>query len=654
MLNVSQRLLLGILLLLALASCGETNESPTQAAKIGAGSAIEHAASTPTPTARVISQFAVYRAVPGTAVASVEERIDASDVVVLAQFLSVTGDQLRFSAVEYIKGKGATEFTVQATGADAPQIGEQSVLFLSMPESGGGRGASGQQSPPSDATFGFTDSTTRDYEYVNPGDPPPTYAGTLPEGYGPTSQNPVWLPVESPSAGGRAAGSSGTTSPASIVLTEVTPGGPTPCSQDDLTYYPRDFCASEVATSSVTISLGDLREKVAWVVGAEDGNQRYEGCVAYSLYLERVARDWLAYHGTPKTLNSHEESLKSGLGAGHAIYENLPSNRAPSYDPNAWAYDRLWLLGEHADLFSAQIVDDDTVTSNGFGESVTTARPLIEGTYRFTDRTQPYRLIPCDYLPDYTFGLHWTVTVIAPPGTVHEAFFDPATTTAGVGYLAGSATTTGVLDAATFGEGATSATIESIVYASSTVTLRVTPANALANHGLDFIALDGSVALSLDPDVAATPTGALSWAVTSAPWAAGDELMLRVKRDPVLDTTFTAGRADTGQNWVTGYSDGFVGSIAGSGFTVGGTATAVEAVLWFDHHPVGEVRLGLTAAVDLSGYTLTFSDSAGREILVLDGNADEVDSSGRILEWDVPELPWADGETVSLVIREAE
>ena len=143
MLNVSQRLLLGILLLLALASCGETNESPTQAAKIGAGSAIEHADSTPTPTARVISQFAVYRAVPGTAVASVEERIDASDVVVLARFLSVTGDQLRFSAVEYIKGKGATEFTVQATGADAPQIGEQSVLFLSMPESGGGRGSVG-------------------------------------------------------------------------------------------------------------------------------------------------------------------------------------------------------------------------------------------------------------------------------------------------------------------------------------------------------------------------------------------------------------------------------------------------------------------------------------------------------------------------------
>ena len=288
---------------------------------------------------------------------------------------------------------------------------------------------------------------------MNPGDPPPTYAGTLPEGYGPTSQNPVWLPVESPSAGGRAAGSSGTTSPASIVLTEVTPGGPTPCSQDDLTYYPRDFCASEVATSSVTISLGDLREKVAWVVGAEDGNQRYEGCVAYSLYLERVARDWLAYHGTPKTLNSHEESLKSGLGAGHAIYESGPSDRAHRYDPNAWAYTNMWLLGEHADLFSAQIVDDDTVTSNGFVETIVNARPLTEGTYRFTSRTQPYRLIPCDYMPDYTYGLHWTVTVTAPEDTLHEAFFDPATTTAGVGYLATtSATTTGVLQPAAFSQ----------------------------------------------------------------------------------------------------------------------------------------------------------------------------------------------------------
>ena len=43
-----------------------------------------------------------------------------------------------------------------------------------------------------------------------------------------------------------------------------------------------------------------------------------------------------------------------------------------------------------------------------------------------------------------------SVETVAPPGTVHEAFFDPATTTAGVGYLAGSATTTGVLEPAGF------------------------------------------------------------------------------------------------------------------------------------------------------------------------------------------------------------
>ena len=527
-------LVLGILLLLALASCGEASESPTPEAMFGAGSASDQVASTPTPTAGVVSQFAVYRAVPGTAVASVEERVYAADVVVLAQFVSMTGDQLRFRALEYMKGKGAAEFTVQATGVDAPQAGAQSVLFLSIPETGGGQRASGQQSG-SSATFGFADSTTRDYEYVNPGDSPPTYTGTLPEGYGPTSQNPVWLPVESASAGGRAAGASGTTSPASIVLTEVTPGGPTPCSQDGInSYHPRDFCMSEVATSSLTISLGDFREKVAWVVGAGDGDQRYEGCVAYSLYLERVARDWLAYHGTPKTLDSLEKSLDSGLGAGYAIYESGPSNRANRYDPNAWAYDRLWLLGEHADLFSAQIVDDDTVSSNGFGESVTTARPLIEGTYRFTDRIQPYRLIPCDYMPDYTYGLHWTVTVTAPPGTLHEAFFDPATTTAGVGYLAGSATTTGVLKPAGFSVRGRDINITDLTWRNGQVVLELDLFLQLS-ESLSFIETDGTVGLYLSEYDATEDWAArtLTWQVSEQPWEPGDELMLRISPIPL-------------------------------------------------------------------------------------------------------------------------
>ena len=35
----------------------------------------------------------------------------------------------------------------------------------------------------------------------------------------------------------------------------------------------------------------------------------------------------------------------------------------------------------------------------------------------------------CDFMPDNYGDL--TIVVTAPPGTVHEAFFDPATTTAG-------------------------------------------------------------------------------------------------------------------------------------------------------------------------------------------------------------------------------
>ena len=293
----SLSLLSSILLLFAFTSCGDTAESSDPTATPQAELTTERETPAPAPVA---SAFAVYGPHGGTAVASLEERIYASDVVVLAQFLSASGDRLRFQAVEYLKGTGTSEFAVRATGQNTQRSGQQSVLFLTMPVPSGASGESSNLAP-SNTPFDFTDTTTWDW-YAPGGGTSTSYAGNRPEGYDPSSHNPVWLPVESSSSdGGSVGGASGSST--AIVLIEVTPGGATPCAQDNFGFGPRDFCAPTTATSSVTVSLAELRAKVAWV-GAGGGSQRYEGCVRASLGYSRFARDWEAYHGTTLTKNS--------------------------------------------------------------------------------------------------------------------------------------------------------------------------------------------------------------------------------------------------------------------------------------------------------------------------------------------------------------
>ena len=645
--------LLGILFA---AACGETRSAPDPTTAPTPYHPIERSSSVvPTPTAErdySAEARALFAAVPtptliprealweamgtigsypdlryrGITVASLEERAYKADVVVRARLVSAASDVIRFRSVQYLKGTGPKEFGVRATteGRDTQWDNLDAMLFLST--------LTGQTEH-----FEFADSTRWDYVdeefYVR------EYTGDLPEGYTLGTRNPVWLPVTS-SSDLRGSGASGSASGSAIITEYASTGDP------------------------VTVSEADVLQTVQWVSGpavsggaggtsASDGArsdvtptaEEYNKCVKFALSDIRFWRDYQEYHEYTYSPPVGDVEIASGAAAGVLIYE-----QAAMFAFNE-GYNTSEVFGPDAELFVALEVDEDT-DPHFYLQLVNTARPLPQGTYTVHHRINDHFYVPCQFDRDWNY-VTFEVVATAPERAVHEAFFDPATTASGVGYLAGSATTTGVLDAATFGVGATSATIESIVYSSSTITLRVSPAGALAGHDLEFIAVDGAVALTLDPDTAGA-SSPLAFAVASAPWAAGDEMMLRVTKDlppPILDTTFTAGRADTGQNWVTGYSDGFVGSIAGSGFTVGGTATAVEAVLWFDHHPVGEVRLGLTAAVDLSGYTLRFSDSAGTEILVLDGRADEVDSSGKILVWAMQELPWANGETVTLRIR---
>ena len=88
--------------------------------------------------------------------------------------------------------------------------------------------------------------------------------------------------------------------------------------------------------------------------------------------------------------------------------------------------------------------------------------------------------------------------------------------------------------------GGANTTISSLKWESGTATMTLDPSTSLAGHAVDFIALDGSVSLTLSFDDATQSGGALTWSVASQPWNAGDLLMLRIRSANVIITPPTA------------------------------------------------------------------------------------------------------------------
>ena len=139
---------------------------------------------------------------------------------------------------------------------------------------------------------------------------------------------------------------------------------------------------------------------------------------------------------------------------------------------------------------------------------IKTARPLPAGEYRGYGMARPAEMVICNgYVDVQRNTREVTITVTAPEGTLAEAFFDPVVD----GDAVGATTTVGT-----------------ITYESDEVEADLTP-SVTNQHILDFIALDGSVTLSLDVTDATTTDGVLTWTVTPAPWSAGDKLMLRIR-----------------------------------------------------------------------------------------------------------------------------
>ena len=421
----------------------------------------------------------------GAAVASVAERIYASDVVVRASLVSASDGSLHFRAVEYLKGSGPSEFTVSASTANRNTIwdGREAVLFLGEPPGGG---TSDSVRSTNSADFHFADATSWNYS------PDPlfsqVYSGDLPQGYTVDSRNPAWLPAKSGSLG---------PSGSSFIIASTDPAG---------SFQP-------------VISLADLRATIAWIEGGIV-IEGYRECIQASLDIERYHRDWEAYHGRPYERYQEPRQISSGAGAGAVVHD---------YDLRRSAqYDVPYRTGPDSDLFRAQNIDDDALSSNGYLHRLATSRPLPSATYSVIFHLQPPYAIPCAFQPEYG-GLEFLTTATAPNGTIHEAFFDPVALAGG--RVGADTSGNGVLRPQALTFNGTGSSLESLSWQSGKVTLTLTDGIDLTGLILDVIDIDGNVSLSLkanDGTVDSTKE-TYRWSVANAPWAAGDLLMIRLR-----------------------------------------------------------------------------------------------------------------------------
>ena len=307
-------------------------------------------------------------------------------------------------------------------------------------------------------------------------------------------------------------------------------------SDDDREYLLDVPAASEgasEASTTPTITLGALKTRIQEVTAeynGGDGSAAYKTCVEEKYASKRM----IHYFQTVKGIYAYGEwALASTLTSGQPA--NTVAHQRENYGIYPSKKARTWFTGPNAALFSVvqgaaapyDLDNDGTFTAGvdalTFTETFLTVRPLPAGTYQI-DRMEEFgRYIVCDY----AVKTDWTVTVTAPAGTVHEAFFDPVTIGTGVGADA----TNGVLKPAGFSVGGTSTSITGLKWENGAVVLTLSPYAALTGQALDVIALNGSVSLTLPVSSATADAtaGTLTWSRPAQPWQSGDKLMLRIR-----------------------------------------------------------------------------------------------------------------------------
>ena len=433
---------------------------------------VQLVAPTPTPHIQVLINPIWYVS------PSIDEQILTSKVIVVASLQSVTAateavssgkgvastyiplQKLKFKSHEYLKGTGPQEFVVEVRGehtyltqVEAKQAADrtvsgrnttwdkrQAVLFLQGPltpaVSGGESGS----------------SSTKSYEF--------TTSNPIVQSewdYSVDTLSRAWLPAKESAEG--SSGNRGVVHQPRVHHRWI---------QDDTTnHHPHQAPYTDIR---------DRRHVEGW-----QGGRIHVLCIFQ-------ANSRAAFPGSHlHAINKHIYSIFPARLQDWRLKEELgKSIRSRSIRI-------FWVGGTDANLFQAKIIDDDADPSNRYDHALVTTRPLPKGTYRVSYNLQHYDWVPCNFKPIGATFENWTITVTVPTGTVHEAFFDPASTSLGVGFQGSQ----GTLSPASFTHGEVSSSITSLGWEDGKVTLILSPYVSLAGKTLDVIELDGTVSLAL-------------------------------------------------------------------------------------------------------------------------------------------------------------
>ena len=287
---------------------------------------------------------------------------------------------------------------------------------------------------------------------------------------------------------------------------------------------------------SSTITLSELNDLIAELedeVATGDGSEEYRQCIIEKYRWNREVQHH-AYAGGYDT-ESYDHELGSGLPANTVFALGTRPFQPPgNYDPANHEYANPdlewegWIEGRDAHFF--HVANNKSV--------IATMRPLPKGEYRFYYNDRNAKYIPCDAYPDvWRTWRELVVYVHAPEGTLHEAFFDPAD----IDDALGTDGYDGILQPERFETDDGEVLIERIDWQDGQVKIALSPAADLFGRRMDFIALDGSVALRLDFDEDIgfedeDNTSTFTWGVCEQPWQDGDLLMLRIASGNPTDT----------------------------------------------------------------------------------------------------------------------
>ena len=446
---------------------------------------------------------------------SLDMQIFAADIIVVATLVSVTAEvkaegdlflpvqSLRFRSSQYLKGTGPTEFAVEVriaefgatSRAEALELAQFSIdlrnteydsrtgiLFLEGPLASAGASTSGSTTSRSPAN---SPSSSTTYSFV------PRILRTASWEYSIDTIDKVWAPAKntasSPSDSSSGARSGSNTNPEYIIDGKTDP--------------------------PATITLSALESRISEITaeisqGADIAG--YEDCIGGKYRRENVYQDHVP-SDRPFTVSSGADPATQVLDGWEVKYGDS-------------VYRIFFEVGRDAAYFGTTIIDDDDDPGE-YSFTYGPNRPLPEGLYEVEFSYQlPYQ-IPCDYQKEAIYKDK--VTVTAPSGTLHEAFFDPVT----VGAAVKADATNGVLKPTSFTVGGTSTEFTSLEWSSNQVVLTLGTHVSLSGQVLDFIDLNGSVSLSLNVADATVDGGAgtYSWPMTSQPWEDGDKLMVRIR-----------------------------------------------------------------------------------------------------------------------------